>query len=110
MLGSIRGDVRFKEPISFYTSLRLGGPADILIMPQDVDDIRHALQFVDLLENEMPFIEAVELYLDALQVRDSISEVTAYMALSRLADEHLPKPAQSSGSTTRTIEVAPPQR
>lgn len=47
MLGSIRGDVRFKEPISFYTSLRLGGPADILIMPQDVDDIRHALQFVD---------------------------------------------------------------
>jgi len=46
MLGSIRGDVRFKEPLSFYTSLRLGGPADILIMPQDVDDIRHALQFV----------------------------------------------------------------
>jgi UDP-N-acetylmuramate dehydrogenase len=46
MLGSIRGDVRFKEPVSFYTSLRLGGPADILIMPQDVDDIRHALQFV----------------------------------------------------------------
>lgn len=72
--------------------------------------VENALQFVDLLENEMPFIEAVELYLDALQVRDSISEVTAYMALSRLADEHLPKPAQSSGSTTRTIEVAPPQR
>jgi UDP-N-acetylmuramate dehydrogenase len=46
MLGSIRGDVRFKEPLSFYTSLRLGGPADILIMPQDLDDIRHALQFV----------------------------------------------------------------
>jgi UDP-N-acetylmuramate dehydrogenase len=46
MLGSIRGDVRFKEPLSFYTSLRLGGPADILIMPQDVDDIRHAIQFV----------------------------------------------------------------
>jgi UDP-N-acetylmuramate dehydrogenase len=46
MLGSIRGDVRFKEPLSFYTSLRIGGPADILIMPQDIDDIRHALQFV----------------------------------------------------------------
>lgn len=52
--------------------------------------VENALQFVELLENEMPLIEAVELYLDALQVRDSIAEVAAYMALARLADEHLP--------------------
>jgi UDP-N-acetylmuramate dehydrogenase len=37
--------VRFKEPLSFHTSLRIGGPADIFVMPQDVDDIRHALMF-----------------------------------------------------------------
>ena len=43
MLGEIRGEVRFKEPLSFHTSLRMGGPADIFIVPQDVDDIRHAL-------------------------------------------------------------------
>ncbi len=47
MLGEIRGEVRFKEPLSFHTSLRIGGPADIFIMPQDVDDIRHALAFAD---------------------------------------------------------------
>jgi UDP-N-acetylmuramate dehydrogenase len=47
MLGGIRGEVRFKEPLSFYTSLRIGGAADIFIMPQNVDDIRHALQFAD---------------------------------------------------------------
>jgi UDP-N-acetylmuramate dehydrogenase len=47
MLGGIRGEVRFKEPLSFYTSLRIGGPADIFIVPQNVDDIRHALQFAD---------------------------------------------------------------
>src|SRR5690606_38469656 len=46
--------------------------------------VENALQFVDLLESEMPLIEAVELYLDALQVRDSIAEVAAYMALARL--------------------------
>jgi len=47
MLGEIRGEVRFKEPLSFHTSLRLGGEADIFVVPQDVDDIRHALSFAD---------------------------------------------------------------
>ena len=47
MLGEIRGEVRFKEPLSFYTSLRIGGPADIFVVPQNVDDIRHAVQFAE---------------------------------------------------------------
>jgi UDP-N-acetylmuramate dehydrogenase len=45
MLGEIRGEVRFKEPLSFHTSLRIGGSADIFVVPQDVEDIRHALMF-----------------------------------------------------------------
>ena len=45
MLGAIAGDVRFKEPLSVHTSLRLGGPADIFIAPENLDDIRHALAF-----------------------------------------------------------------
>ena len=47
MLGEIRGEVRFKEPLSFHTSLRIGGAADIFVVPQDVDDIRHALLFAE---------------------------------------------------------------
>ena len=47
MLGEIRGEVRFKEPLAFHTSLRCGGPADIFIIPQDVDDVRKALMFAD---------------------------------------------------------------
>jgi UDP-N-acetylmuramate dehydrogenase len=47
MLGEIRGEVRFKEPLSFHTSLRMGGAADIFVVPQDVDDIRHALKFAE---------------------------------------------------------------
>ena len=47
MLGEIRGEVRFKEPLSFHTSLRIGGFADIFVVPQDVDDIRHALMFAE---------------------------------------------------------------
>jgi len=47
MLGEIRGEVRFKEPLSFHTSLRIGGSADIFIVPQDVEDIRLALSFAE---------------------------------------------------------------
>lgn len=46
MFGDIRGQVRFKEVLSAYTSLRIGGPADIFVIPQDVEDIRHVLHFV----------------------------------------------------------------
>ena len=52
MLGEIRGTVRFKEPLSFYTSLRTGGNADVFIVPQDLDDLRHALSFAD--RQQMP--------------------------------------------------------
>jgi UDP-N-acetylmuramate dehydrogenase len=52
MLGSICGDIRFKEPLSVHTSLRLGGPADIFIAPENVDDIRHALRFAE--REQMP--------------------------------------------------------
>jgi UDP-N-acetylmuramate dehydrogenase len=47
MLGEIRGEVRFKEQLSFHTSLRIGGSADIFVVPQDVEDIRHALKFAE---------------------------------------------------------------
>jgi len=45
MLARIAGAVRFKEPLSFYTSLRIGGPAEFFIIPQDLDDVRYALAF-----------------------------------------------------------------
>jgi UDP-N-acetylmuramate dehydrogenase len=54
MLGEIRGEVRFKEPLSFHTSLRIGGTADIFIVPQDLDDIRHALMFAE--REQLPLV------------------------------------------------------
>jgi UDP-N-acetylmuramate dehydrogenase len=54
MLGEIRGEVRFKEPLSFHTSLRIGGPADIFVVPQDLDDIRHAMAFAE--REQLPLI------------------------------------------------------
>ncbi len=52
--------------------------------------VENALSFLELLEKELPFNEAVEVYLEALDVRDSIAEVAYYMALARYADQRLP--------------------
>jgi hypothetical protein len=53
--------------------------------------VENAMNFVDLLEKEQPPSESVELYLEALEVRESVSEVAYYLALSRIADEQLPE-------------------
>lgn len=37
---ALRGRVAFDEPMSRHTSLRVGGPADALAWPCDVDDVR----------------------------------------------------------------------
>ena len=54
MLGEIRGTVRFKEPLRFHTSLRTGGPADVFVIPQDLDDVRHTLSFAH--RQQLPFL------------------------------------------------------
>lgn len=52
--------------------------------------VENAIQFVDFLQPEVSERESVELYLDALDVRESIAEVVYYLSLSRLAEEILP--------------------
>ena len=46
--------MRFKENLSFYTSLRTGGPADFFVAPRDLADVRHALSFVD--HHQLPVV------------------------------------------------------
>jgi hypothetical protein len=52
--------------------------------------VDNAVNFVELLEQEMASAEAVDLYLDALEVRESVAEVAYYLVLARIADEELP--------------------
>jgi len=35
----VRGEVRLHEPLHRYTSFRIGGPADIFVSPESVDDV-----------------------------------------------------------------------
>lgn len=61
-----------------------------------VTHVDNAINFVDVLEKEMPFNDAIELYLDALEVRDSIAEVTYYTAIAKLKDRILPAKARAN--------------
>lgn len=41
----IKGGVSFDEPMSLHTSFRIGGPADIFAVPQDVSDLLRLLDW-----------------------------------------------------------------
>jgi UDP-N-acetylmuramate dehydrogenase len=49
----IRGMVRFNAPLSEYTSFRIGGPADVLVEPADVDDVIRLVKQTH--EQKLPF-------------------------------------------------------
>ncbi|OQW37031.1 MAG: hypothetical protein A4E19_14970 [Nitrospira sp. SG-bin1] len=38
-MAGVRGEVRFNAPLKEYTSFRIGGPADVLVEPADVEDV-----------------------------------------------------------------------
>jgi hypothetical protein len=67
--------------------------------------VENAVNFVELLEQEMASAEAVDLYLDALEVRESVAEVTYYFVLARIADEELPE-VKRGASDTRSEAAA----
>jgi hypothetical protein len=94
---------RVKEDLRRWVEL-VAARTEIAILNTHVDN---AMNFVELLEKEAPFSEAVELYLEALEVRESVAEVAYYMALSRLADQHLPGgPSADDVSTPASINAA----
>jgi hypothetical protein len=62
--------------------------------------VENALDFVGLLEKEQGVTEAVEMYLDALEVRESVAEMTYYFTLSRLAERYLPDGGKSAAAET----------
>ncbi|HOP39421.1 MAG TPA: UDP-N-acetylmuramate dehydrogenase [Geobacteraceae bacterium] len=50
----VRGTVLRDEPMSPHTSLRVGGPADLFVVPADAEDLRNLLAI--LREHEIPYL------------------------------------------------------
>lgn len=80
-----RVDDEFRQQVEFWTAR-----AEVALLEAHIEN---ALEFLDILEREQTPDEAVELYLNALEVRDGIAEVVYFKALAGLADRHLPEPA-----------------
>ena len=49
-----RGDLRFDEPMSRHTSFGIGGPADALLFPADIEEVRAVCQL--LASREVPLL------------------------------------------------------
>jgi UDP-N-acetylmuramate dehydrogenase len=43
-LPQVRGDYKFNEPLKKYTWLNVGGPAEVMYLPADIDDLQYFLQ------------------------------------------------------------------
>ena len=37
--------IKFDEPMSKHTTLKVGGPADVMVVPESVDDIQNTLKY-----------------------------------------------------------------
>ena len=77
---------RVKDDLRRWVELS-AARTEVALLNTHVDN---AVNFVELLEQEMASAEAVDLYLDALEVRESVAEVAYYLVLARIADEELP--------------------
>jgi hypothetical protein len=75
---------------------------EVAVLAVHVDN---AVNFVELLQKEMLLTEAVELYLEALDVREAIAEVAYFMTLARLAEDHLPD--RGGPRATETVIAGP---
>jgi tetratricopeptide (TPR) repeat protein len=64
--------------------------------------VANAVNFVEILRQEMSLTEATELYLEALDVRDSIGEVVYYITLARLNESVI-----TARARTPAIQVGP---
>jgi hypothetical protein len=69
--------------------------------------VENALSFVELLEKDQPFSEAVELYFEALEVRESMAEIAYYVTLSRIADSQLPEDSELPSQVEIAAGVPP---
>lgn len=50
----VKGDVLFDVPMKKYTTWRIGGPADCLILPNDAEDIAAVIRYA--CENDVPYL------------------------------------------------------
>jgi hypothetical protein len=80
MRGRVKDDLRRWVELS-------AARTEVALMETHVDN---ALSFVELLQNDQQSSEAVELYFEALEVRESMAEIAYYVTLSRIADVELP--------------------
>ncbi len=50
----VQGEIRFNEPLRKYTSIQIGGPADALIFPSDIEEIKKIIRFAQ--EKRVPWM------------------------------------------------------
>ncbi|MEE9289023.1 MAG: UDP-N-acetylmuramate dehydrogenase [Bacteroidota bacterium] len=99
----LKGEIKLREPLAKYTSLRIGGAADCYLEPADKDDLVNVIRYVQ--RSEVPFfiigngsnvlisdegyrgvVINLEARVNRLEVRGDIVEAEAGVRTPRLVD------------------------
>lgn len=105
LFGSLRNRLRGRVNDQLRRKIEfVAARTEVALIRTHVDN---ALHFAGILKEDLEEKEAVELYLDALDVRESIAEVTYYLALSRMADDILPEHGAGLSAERREAGLQP---
>ena len=100
------GRVFFNESLSRFTTFRVGGPADVLIIPSSVEELAAALQFCD--ENDLP-VEIIgrgsNVLISDLGVRGVTALATGFLACVLYGANQITAAGYNDGSAAYAAET-----
>lgn len=108
--GRLRGAVLEQEPMSAHTAFRIGGPADVLVIPEDRDDLRRVLEICA--ERRIPLTvigRGSNLLVSDDGIEGVVVKVSRGLSRTRWESEHLeaeagaPLPAVAWQAATRGL-------
>lgn len=83
VLAGVRGEVTFDAPLAELTSLRIGGPADVLIVPEDVSDVRRIVRQVSTARLPLMVLGGTNLLVKDGGVRGLVLSLSKLAAVTR---------------------------
>lgn len=84
VVDGVAGEVRFHAPLREYTSFRIGGPADVLVVPRDLDALVRLLRQADRAKCPVFVVGGTNLLVRDGGIRGVVVSLSAF---TRISDE-----------------------
>lgn len=86
VVDGVAGEVRFNAPLREYTSFRIGGPADVLVVPRDLDALVRLLKQADRAKCPVFVIGGTNLLVRDGGIRGVVVSLSTFTRISEEGD------------------------